>query len=144
MRDRATINSIPGDEWLGTTVLDHVRQLHNYSPDIADKVLEMAAEQLKFQREMDEKQSRHTWRLEWAWFGFRVLMATLGFTALVVYSTVSVRLIESGDALHASLVLGAGTASVVAIFVTGRSAGPLLVRKRADHTTSAPADRLDD
>lgn len=68
---------------------------------------------------------RHRRKLEWAWFGFRVASALLGFGALVVFALVAVQFIGHGAPVEAGVSLGAGAVSVVAIFVTGRAAGPL-------------------
>jgi hypothetical protein len=122
------------DEWAGTEVLEHVRELLKDAPETAERVLGMVDERLKHRREIELDQLRHNSRLEWAWLGFRVFMALLGFAALAVYALIAMRLINSGAAVQATAALGAGAASVVAIFVTGRSAGPLFARQKRGET----------
>jgi hypothetical protein len=123
--DSETRSTSLASGWTDTQVLNHIRELCKEYPDTADQVLEMVAEQLRHRRDMDATENLHRQRLEWAWFGFRVFMAVLGFVALVIYSIISGDLINAGQPAQASLTLGAGAASVVAIFVTGRAAAPL-------------------
>lgn len=132
MSDQGAVGIEPANEWLSTRVLEHVRALRKESPETADRVLKMVEDRLRHVREIDLDQHRHRRRLEWAWFGFRVFMALLGFGALAVYAVVAVRLIEAGASVQAGVALGAGAASVVAIFVTGRAAGPLFTRRERD------------
>ncbi|WP_326948200.1 hypothetical protein OG439_05250 [Amycolatopsis sp. NBC_01307] len=113
------------DEWLGTQVLDHVRDLYKDYPDTADRVLGLVELRLQQRYEAETVEARHRRKLEWAWFGFRVASALLGFGALVVFALVAVQFIGHGAPVEAGVSLGAGAVSVVAIFVTGRAAGPL-------------------
>ena len=116
------------DEWLSTSVLDHVRKLRKEAPETADKVLQMVEEHMRHLREVESKKAKHCGKLEWAWFAFRVFMSSLGFGALIIYAHIGWHLIDSGNPQQAIIVLGAGAASVIAIFVTGRTAGPLFGR----------------
>ncbi|WP_410626061.1 hypothetical protein [Amycolatopsis sp. cmx-8-4] len=113
------------DEWLGMQVLHHVRHLYKDNPDTADRVLGLIELRLGQRHDAEIVESRHRRRLEWAWFGFRVASALLGFGALVVFALVAVQFIGHGAPVEAGVSLGAGAVSVVAIFVTGRAAGPL-------------------
>ncbi|MEU8639916.1 hypothetical protein AB0C38_47635 [Amycolatopsis sp. NPDC048633] len=120
------------DEWLGMRVLEHVRDLYKEHPDSADRVLKMVETRLQQRHEGEVVHARHRRRLEWAWFGFRAASALLGFGALVVFALVAAQFIGHGAPTQASVALGAGAVSVVAIFVTGRAAGPLFTRRSAD------------
>jgi hypothetical protein len=113
------------DEWLGMQVLDHVRDLYKDHPETADRVLGLVELRLQQRFDAETAENRHRRKLEWAWFGFRVASALLGFGALVVFALVAVQFIGHGAPVEAGVSLGAGAVSVVAIFVTGRAAGPL-------------------
>jgi hypothetical protein len=117
------------DEWLGTQVLDHVRDLYKDYPDTADRVLGLVELRLQQRYDAETVEARHRRKLEWAWFGFRVASALLGFGALLVFALVAVQFIGHGAPVEAGVSLGAGAVSVVAIFVTGRAAGPLFAPK---------------
>lgn len=122
------------DEWLSTRVLEHVRELQKESPEVATRVLRMVDTRLQHLRKVELGDCEHRRRLEWAWFGFRVFMAVLGFGALIIYALVAAEFIQSGNAVQASIALGAGGASVVTIFVTGRAAAPLFRRQERGQT----------
>ena len=126
------------DEWLGMRVLEHVRDLYKEHPDTADRVLTMVETRLRQRHDEEVVDARHRRRLEWAWFGFRVASALLGFGALVVLALVAVQFINHGAPTQAGVALGAGAVSVVAIFVTGRAAGPLFTRRSADEVDRVP------
>ncbi|WP_158891414.1 hypothetical protein [Amycolatopsis anabasis] len=129
MTEPVTPSTSLTDEWLGMRVLEHVRELHKANPETADRVLQMVDNRLRQRRETEETQQRHRCRLEWAWFAFRVFMALLGLSALIIFALVAVRFLEHGAPMQASIALGTGAVSVVAIFVTGRAAGPLFSRQ---------------
>jgi hypothetical protein len=113
------------DEWLGMQVLDHVRDLYQDHPETADRVLALVELRLQQRHDTETVENRHRRKLEWAWFGFRVGSALLGFGALLVFALVAVQFIDHGAPVEAGVALGAGAVSVVTIFVTGRVAGPL-------------------
>lgn len=121
------------DEWVDVRVLEHVEKLHKQSPETAGQVMGLLTDRVKQRAEMELHSFRHRARLEWAWFGFRVLMAVFGFSALIVYAVIAVQLIRAGGSSQASIFLGGGAASVVTIFVTGRAASPLFSRRNRGH-----------
>lgn len=123
------------DEWLSTRVLEHVRELQKESPEVATRVLRMVDARLQHLRKVELGDCEHRRRLEWAWFGFRVFTAVLGFGALIIYAVVATEFIQAGNGVQASVALGAGAASVVAIFVTGRAAAPLFRRQGRGQNT---------
>ncbi|QKV80411.1 hypothetical protein [Amycolatopsis sp. Hca4] len=129
MTEQTTLGASLVDEWLGMRVLEHVRDLYKEQPDSADRVLKLVETRLQQRHDAEVVHHRHRRRLEWAWFGFRVASALLGFGALVVFALVAVQFIGHGAPTQASVALGAGAVSVVAIFVTGRTAGPLFTRR---------------
>ncbi|UOX89216.1 hypothetical protein MUY14_00790 [Amycolatopsis sp. FBCC-B4732] len=129
MTEQTTSGSSLVDEWLGMRVLEHVRDLYKEQPDSADRVLKLVELRLGQRHDAEVVEARHRRRLEWAWFGFRAASALLGFGALVVFALIAAQFIGHGAPTQASVALGAGAVSVVAIFVTGRAAGPLFSRR---------------
>lgn len=121
------------DEWLNVDIVRQVKELHAQSPEVAEQVMKLVVDRVQQRSEVERNLLRHRVRLEWAWFGFRVLMAVFGFSALVVYAVIAKELIQAGGSAQATIFLGGGAASVVAIFVTGRAASPLFPRRKGGH-----------
>src|SRR5205807_2501178 len=101
-------------------VLENFREHFEKSPELGERLLGIVETQLEKQCEMERAKHSLDARMAWAWFWFRVMTSLLGFAALVVFALVAFRFISAGAVAEASVSLGAGSVSVVAIFVTGR------------------------
>lgn len=114
----STLESGAGDNLeLGTLKFIHkVRAKH---PEMADELMSMA-----------RQEQRHRQRLDWAPYVMQVIRLIMGFAALLVLTWASLHFVKAGATAAASIAMGVGAGTVVAIFVTGRVVGTRSVADR--------------
>lgn len=120
MTDHHTGATVASDK-LELSMLKFIHEVSKVSPDRADQLMQLT-----------QNQVRHVQRIRWAFYALRVLSVLLGFSALLVLAWTSVQFVRAGAIGPATISLGAGAGTIVALFVTGRAAGPAIHRRRDD------------
>lgn len=102
----------PEQEWQSLKVWDRVAELEKGSPDTADKLIAILVAERK-----------HVHRLEWAHWTRQMVGVVLGFGCVLTMAWLAWHYANLGSPLNGAIVMSAGTASIVAIFVTGKYIG---------------------
>lgn len=105
--------NVPGDgRWADLAVWERAAAWEKKSPGTAEKIIE----EIKAER-------RHKYRLDWAHWARQMTGVVLGFGCVVVIALLAWHYADVGSPIAGAVVMGAGTGSIVAIFVTGKYIG---------------------
>jgi hypothetical protein len=98
--------------WHDLEIWDRLSSWERRSPGTAAELIGI----LKAER-------RHVYRMDWAIWVKQMLGVTLGFGCVVVMALLAWHYADLNAPVSGAVVMGAGTASIVAIFVTGKYVG---------------------
>ncbi|WP_322778574.1 hypothetical protein [Frankia sp. Cas4] len=101
-----------GGGWGDVEVWDKLAAWEKKSPATAKTLIEIL-----------QAERRHAHRLEWAHWARQMAGVILGFGCVIVMALLAWHYADIGSPINGALVMGAGTGSIVAIFVTGKYVG---------------------
>jgi hypothetical protein len=99
--------------WHDSEIWDRLAAWEKKAPGTAGELIQL----LKAER-------RHAHRLAWAHWAKQVLGVTLGFGCVQTMALLAWHYADLGAPINGAIVMSAGTASIVAIFVTGKYVSP--------------------
>lgn len=107
------VASETGDRaWADLEALDKIVIWQKKSPDTAQQMIEII-----------RAERRHAHRMEWAHWARLMTGVVLGFGCVILMVVLSWHFVDSGAPQYGAIAAGAGTASIAAIFVTGKYVG---------------------
>ena len=101
-----------GRAWADLEALDKLVVWQRKSPETAQQMIDF----LRAER-------RHAHRMDWAHWARQMTGVVLGFGCVILMVVLSWHFVDRGSPEYGALAAGAGTASIAAIFVTGKYVG---------------------
>jgi uncharacterized membrane protein len=115
--DVATMDASVAKPWdQELTVYEKITKWEKNSPNVAGELLQAVKDDRRAER-------AHRHHIEWAEYALRVTGVLLGFGSVITMAILAWHFVDAGAPTQGASVLGVGTASVAAIFVTGKYAG---------------------